>query len=139
MRAVGFDSNANVVTTAAGPGGAIVPVVVQDGRTHRVKVEPKEVGGAAVAPPVAVTRSSYQTGEMLARAVQAELNAANAAERAVQEAADEQYARSIGSFSTESPVYSDSDSDSGSPAKVVVHVDCAGVPGGLAASRRGHR
>ena len=113
--------------TAAGPSGAIVSVVVQDGRTHRVKVEPKEVGGAAVAPPVAATRSNYQTDEMLARAVQAELNAADAAERAVQEAADEQYAPSIRSFSTDPPVYSDSDSDSGSPAKVAIHVDSAPV------------
>ena len=125
MRAVGFDPKASVVTTAAGPGGAIVPGVVHDGRTHRVNVESKEVGGAAVAPPVVVTRSSYQTDAMLARAVQAELNAADSAERAVQEAADEQYARSIGSFSTEIPVYSDSDSDSGSPAKVAVHADSA--------------
>ena len=89
MRAVGFDPNASLVTTAAGPGGAIVPVVVHDGRTLRVKVEPEEAGGAAVAPPVAVTHRRYETGEMLARAIQAELNAADAAERAVQEAADE--------------------------------------------------
>ena len=37
MRAVGFDPKASVVTTAAGPGGAIVPMIVQDGRTHRVR------------------------------------------------------------------------------------------------------
>ena len=89
-----------MVTTAAGPGGAIVPVVVHDGRTQRVKVEPREAGGAAVAPPVAVTHRRYETDEMLARAIQAELNAADAAERAVQEAADEKYARSIGSYSS---------------------------------------
>ena len=42
-----------------------------------------------MAPPVAVTRSSYQSDEMLAHAVQAELSPADAAKRAVQEAADE--------------------------------------------------
>ena len=51
MRAVGYDPSASEVTTATGPGGAIVPVVVQDGRPHRVKMEPREDGGAAVAPP----------------------------------------------------------------------------------------
>ena len=122
MRAVGFDPNASVVTTAAGPGGAIVPVVVQDGRTHRVKVEPKEAEGAAVAPPVAVTRSSYQTDEMLARAVQAELNAADAAERAVQEAAYEKF---HWKFQYRHPCVLRLGLCSGSPAKVAVHVDSA--------------
>ena len=125
MRAVGFDPNGNVLTMAAGPRGVIILVVVQEGRTHKVRVEPKEVGGAAVAPPVAVTCSSYQTDEMLARAVQAELNAADAAKRAVQEACDGQYARSIGRFITETPVYLDSESDSVSSYKLVVHTDSA--------------
>ena len=125
MRAVGFDPSASMVNTATGPGGAIVPVVVQDGRTHRVTVEPREPGGAAVAPPVAVTHRKYETDDMLARAVQAELNAADAAEGAVQEAANEKSVRSIGSFSTDTPVYSDSDSDSGSPTRVAVRVDSA--------------
>ena len=37
MRAVGSDPTASVVTTAAGPGGAIVPVVVQNGREGRAQ------------------------------------------------------------------------------------------------------
>ena len=53
------------------------------------------------------------------------MNAADAAERAVQEAADEKYARSMGRFSAGTPVYADSNSDSGSPAKVAVRVDSA--------------
>ena len=125
MRAVGFDPSASVVTTATGPGGAIVPGVVQDGRTHRVKVEPRKPGGPAVAPPVAVTHRRYETDKMLARAVEVEVNAADAAERAVQEAAGEKVVRSIGSFSTDTPVYSDTDSDSGSPTRVAVPVDSA--------------
>ena len=64
MRAVGFDPTARMVTTAVGPGGAIVPVVMHDGHTHRVTVEPSKFGGAAVAPPIAVTLSSYQTDDM---------------------------------------------------------------------------
>ena len=51
MRAVGFDPNAGVVTTAAGPCGTMMPVIVQDSRTHRVKVEPKEVLGSSCGTP----------------------------------------------------------------------------------------
>ena len=52
MRAVGLDPSACVVTTVAGPGGVIVPRVVQDGHSYRVKVRPSEVGaGSWGAPP----------------------------------------------------------------------------------------
>ena len=125
MRAVGFDPTASMVTTAAGPGGAIVPVVMHDGRTHRVTVEPSTFGGAAVAPPVAVMRNSYQTDETLARAMQADLNAADVAERAAQEAADETFAHSMGSLSTEPPLYTESDSDSGSSRQPAANLDLA--------------
>ena len=138
-KAVGFDPTASIVTTAAGPGGAIVPVVMHDGRAHRVTVEASKFGGAAEAPPVAVKHGRYKTDEMLARAMQADINAADAAERAAQVAADENFAHSMGSLSAEPPLYTESDSDSGFPRQPAAHFRLgAFLPGGQAASRRGH-
>ena len=98
MRAVGLDPSASVVTTAAVPGGAIVAVAVRNGRSYRAKEDSSGARGVAGAPKSVALPCSIWVHEMTARALQGETDATDAAEKAEQVAADESYARPIGSY-----------------------------------------